>query len=273
MSTTNNLPATQQASAPAVSQANSLEAYAANLKTKMEMGTMILRSGMCPAHFKTAESVVTAMWYGQEMGFSPMQSLQLIHVINGKPTVAAAGLQAKAIQNGGVIEEMEHTDTICRLKVTRGKLSREFSFSVDEASKMGLLVKDNWKRMPKDMLYARAVSRGVRAMFADKIAGLNSTEEILDSIDISPAPAPQVEGGTIVIPADELPPKLQTFKYCLVGLDVEKVPAATKLLLKEGAQQIDDVTFVTDHRIPKLDNFAINDGIELNPEEVGGAQQ
>lgn len=158
-----------------------LEMYANNLKSKLEMAGIFLRSGLTPAHFKTPEAVLTAILYGQELGFSPMQSLQSIQVIQGKPTVDAAGLQALALQHGGRIEALEHTDKVCKIKVSRGKESTEAEFTWHEAELMGLASKDNWRRMPKDMLWARAVSRGVRRAYADKVKGFYSKEEMQDS--------------------------------------------------------------------------------------------
>lgn len=261
----NNLPA-NRGTAPVTSQ---VAAFSVNIKAELEMGNMILRSGMCPTHFKTAEAVVTAIWFGREIGFGPMQSLQLIQVIQGKPCVSAAGLQAKALQSGGSVEEVEHDETICRLKITRGKVTREFGFTIQEATQMGLIGKDNWKRMPKDMLYARAVSRGIRAMFADKVAGLYGAEEMMDSVDAAPLPS---SPDPVVIADEQPPPTAQTFKYDLVGLPVEHLPKAVKLLQKEGAKQLDESTFVADHRIAKLDNYEVKDGLELAAEAINEQQ-
>ena len=185
-----------------------LEVYANNLKAKLEMAGIFLRSGLTPAHFKTAEAVLTAILYGQELGFSPMQSLQSIQVIQGKPTVDAAGLQALALQHGGRIESLEHTDKICKIRVMRGKEPTEAEFTMHEAELMGLASKDNWRKMPKDMLWARAVSRGVRRAFADKVRGFYSREEMQDStpfknedpqpIDVTPKQAAPVENPKLI---------------------------------------------------------------------------
>lgn len=201
-----------------------LDEYAHNLKSKLDMAMVLITSGLLPAHLKTPQAVVTTILYGQELGFSPLQSCRTITVIQGKPTVDAAGLQALAQAAGGVIEVLEHSERICRLKVSRGKSFQEASFTMDEAAAMGLASKDNWRRMPKDMLYARAVSRGVRRMFADCICGFYSTEEMRDSTgrgEEQPAPveARVIEATAAVagiVPADSLPPKSNEPVYYLI---------------------------------------------------------
>src|ERR1700691_188317 len=49
---------------------------------------MIAKSTLCPVAYRgKAEDVLIAIQYGQELGLKPMQSLQGVCVINGKPTV------------------------------------------------------------------------------------------------------------------------------------------------------------------------------------------
>lgn len=226
-------------------QGNNLEAYAQNLQQKLQMAELFLKSGMLPVHLKSAGAVLTAILYGQEIGLTPMQALQDVQVIQGKPTISAAGLQAKVLEAGGSIREIEHTDKICRLEFKRGKEIREFSFAWEEAVLMGLAAKDNWRKMPKDMLYARAVSRGARRMFADVIRGFYSKEEMLDSTangnaNREPEVLPAIKG---VKSADEVAsqPAMKVYydpKLLLEhGEDEEAVEAATLALIKRGAVQ------------------------------------
>lgn len=214
--------------APAIraGDATSFDVLANNINAKLQVCDLILKSGLCPSHIKTREQVFGILVYGEEIGFSPMQSLQSIAMIQGKPTVDVNGLQAKITQAGGLIEEIEHTDQLCKLKMTRGKQSRFFDFTMEDARLMGLAGKDNWKRMPKDMLYARAVSRGARRMFADVIKGLYGKEEMLDVViehhrDTEPAPieAKVIEATAAVAnlkTADQLPPKENEPVYYLI---------------------------------------------------------
>lgn len=246
---------------PANTTGSDLESYAANLKTKIEMATVLLRSGMAPSHFKSPEAILTAILYGQELGFSPMQSLQSVVVIQGKPTVDAAGLQAIALNAGAKIEEVELTDKVCTLRITRGDTTREFSFSWDDAKTMQLDGKDNWRKMPKDMLYARCVSRGVRRMFADAVRGFYSTEEVRDEVVSQPiATLVQPNGLPMpgIVPADDIP-EGKPYRYDLKDLDNGKRATAIKYLEKEGALLDEGDIWISKRRLKRLDAYVVID--------------
>jgi hypothetical protein len=156
----------------------SIESYANNLQQKLSMAVVLLKSGMLPTHYRSPESVLTAILYGRELGFSPIRALNSITVINGKPTLEAQALKGLAIAHGGKIKTLEWTERICTLECTRGDWTDSASYTWEDAQRAGLTNKDNWKRMPKAMLYARAVSILVRNMFADVLGGLYSREEM-----------------------------------------------------------------------------------------------
>lgn len=174
-----------------------LEQYANNLQVKLQMAGTLLKSGLIPPHFKTQESVLTAILYGQEIGMSPMQSLLSVTVIQGKPCLDAAGLKAKCLQAGGRFETIQWDDKSCKLRGIRGEWKEDVEFTIADAERMGLTSKDNWRRMPKAMLYARAVSIVIRNMFADVIKGFYSKEEMLDSINV-PSTAIDVTPAQVV---------------------------------------------------------------------------
>lgn len=47
---------------------------------------------------------------------------------------------------------------------------------------MGLTEKDNWKKMPKIMLYTRCLAIGARRVAADAILGMYETSEWADVV-------------------------------------------------------------------------------------------
>lgn len=163
----------------------SIESYADNLAQKLSMATVLLKSGMLPTHYKSPESVLTAILYGRELGFSPIRALNSITVIQGKPTLEAQALKSLAIAHGGKIKTIEWNDNLCTLECIRGDWTDSVTYTWADATKAGLTTKDNWKRMPKPMLYARAVSTLVRNMFADILGGLYSREEMEDSSPVT----------------------------------------------------------------------------------------
>lgn len=163
-----------------------LEKYAEGLEGKLKFCTHLIQSGMLPKHYQRPQAVLAAILMGQEMGFSPMASLRVIAVINGVPTLQASGMKAKAIKAGGQFKTVEWTDEVCCIKATRPGWaeSEVVTYTIEDAKLQGLTGKDNWKRMPKQMLYARAVTMAIRNLFADVVEGVYGTEEMLDSCNI-----------------------------------------------------------------------------------------
>ena len=74
-------------------------------------------------------------------------------------------------QKGHKIEQVKSDDEICVLKGIRSDTGQEMevSFSVEDAKKAQLAGKDNWKKYPADMCFARALSRLARRLFSDVI--------------------------------------------------------------------------------------------------------
>lgn len=245
---------------PATTIGNALQLQAEGIEAKLAMANVMLKSGLVPNHFKNPEAIVTAVMYGSELGFSPMQALQSIIVIQGKPTVDAAGLQAMAISQGAIIEEIEHTDKVCRLRGTRGKSVREFAFSMDDARQMGLADKENWRKMPKDMLYARCVSRLVRRMFADRVRGFYSTEEMQDQILVEQPQSEREPQEQITFSAAPVPQIEQRFLYDIRGIAAEVKERAIMYLQKNGAKPDPETGFyVASERLKKLDPYCVVD--------------
>lgn len=150
------------------------------LSDMLERAQALVNSKIIPASYDKPEKVLAACSMGQELGFSPMQSLRLFTVIQGVATLSAAGIQALCVKHGAVIATVEHDDKHCTLSIVRDGVSHLESYSLLDAQRQGLLSKDNWAKMPKQMLYARCVSTGLRKVFPDVISGLYSTEEMSD---------------------------------------------------------------------------------------------
>lgn len=182
----------------------------AGLEASLAKCEVLIKSGLVPKAYAKPESVLVACTYGEELGFSPMQSLQLINVIDNKPTISAAGMQALCAKHGGYIKVLEWTDKICTISVSRpGREPHEASYSVLDAGAQGLLGKSNWVKMPKQMLFARVSSAAIRLVFADVLAGIYTTEEMEDSstkpVQAAPKAAKAVATPVVEIVEDVKP--------------------------------------------------------------------
>jgi len=176
-----------------------------SLESMLAKAEVFIKSGLVPKTYNKPESVLVACTYGADLGFSPMQSLQVINVIEGKPCLSAAALQALALKHGGTINILEHTDKVCELEITRGERKHKSRFSVEDAIKQGLLGKSNWQKMPKAILFARATSQAIRFMFADIVGGLYTVEELEDGKALNDSPPPKKAKEEPPAPALALP--------------------------------------------------------------------
>ena len=152
---------------------------------KTEMVPQVLRG--------RADAVVAVMLAGYELGLGPMQSLQTIDLIQGRPALSPEGMRALVLSHGhgqNVEAADHHSKVSCHRREWPPENDwRTFTFTIADAERADLLGKDNWKKYPRAMLMARATGEACRAVFADVIAGLGYTPDELDTLpDVTPPP-------------------------------------------------------------------------------------
>jgi len=163
---------------------------------------MVAASEFAPKDFKSKpESCMLAIQHGSEVGLSPMQSLQSIAVINGRPTIWGDAALA-LVQSSPVCEYVkEYTEgqgdnltAVCEAK-RRGYPAPTVSrFSMADAKRAGLAGKSGpWSQYPERMLALRARGFALRNAFADALRGLITAEEAQDY------PQPAVTSEPVVV--------------------------------------------------------------------------
>jgi hypothetical protein len=65
--------------------------------------------------------------------------------------------------------------------------SATVEFTIEDARRAELANKPTWKRFPQDMLWSRCVSRMIRVLMPDVVAGIIYTPEEVESIDVEGA--------------------------------------------------------------------------------------
>lgn len=141
------------------------------------------------------EAVLACILAGHEAGISPMQALSKIHIIEGRPAMAAELMRALVLRQGHELEYSEVSTTSVTAEGRRRGSERwtRVTWTMDDAKRGNLDGKTNWKRWPRAMLIARATSELCRMIFADVLAGISYTiEELEDSGD---APSGLVDFG------------------------------------------------------------------------------
>lgn len=166
----------------------------------MSFGKMVADSEFAPKDFRgKPASCVLAIQAGAEIGLSPMQALQSIAVVNGRPSIfgdaALAVVKAspvceyvtEAVEGDG--ESMVATCTAKRRGYPQPTVVR---FTVADAKKASLWGKSGpWTQYPKRMLQMRARGFALRDAFPDVLRGLVTAEEAQDYPTPEPAPAPR----------------------------------------------------------------------------------
>lgn len=135
--------------------------------------------------------VMMIMLSARELGIPPMQALNGgINIIQGKVEISARMMSALIRKAGHQIKVQECTAQHCILVGRRGDTGevQSSSFSVAEAQLAGLVkTGGGWTKWPKDMCFARALSRLARQLFSDVI-GIGYVEgEINQAVEIKPS--------------------------------------------------------------------------------------
>lgn len=160
-----------------------------SLKEAMDYAKMIADSDLAPKDYKGKPgNVLIAMQYGFEIGLKPMQAIQNIAVINGRPAVwgdAMIGL----IQGHPLCEYIKEDikDDIAYCIVKRVGHDEHISkFSKADAKAAGLLNKPGpWSQYTDRMLKMRARGFALRDKFSDILKGIAMREEVMDYVEFS----------------------------------------------------------------------------------------
>lgn len=125
------------------------------------------------ADSKSAAQAVVKILAGSELGFGPFASMTGVHIIQNRPTLAA-NLIAAAVKRSGKYNYrvIQHTDKICSIDFYEGTdRVGNSTYTWEEAQAAQLTIKDNWKKFPRNMLFARAISNGQKWYAPDAFNG------------------------------------------------------------------------------------------------------
>lgn len=151
------------------------------------IGKMMAVSGYFQDAREAAQAAVKVQ-AGMEMGFGPFTSMTGIHIIQGRPSVGA-NLMASAVKTNPRYDYRvrEMTDQVCRIEffeIIGGK--RESigvsEFTLADGKKAGT---KNLDKFPRNMLFARAMSNGIRWFCPDAFNGntVYTPEELGADVD------------------------------------------------------------------------------------------
>ena len=141
----------------------------------------LFKSGIFPA-VKNEFGAYAIVQYGHELGVGPMTALQTMSIVQGRICMAGQMMLAIALRNGVTYEIKKHTPEICEIFFKSGNIQFTSAFTIQEAKQAGIWkAQGGWEKYPQDMLYWRAVTRGLRRVCPDAILGLYAKEELEDA--------------------------------------------------------------------------------------------
>lgn len=151
----------------------------------MELAKIIADSDFAPKDYRgKPANVLIAVQLGLDIGLKPLQAIQNIAIVNGRPTVFGDAALALVLASGLVESLKEWTDdkgtAHCTIK-RRGLEPVERTFSVEQSKTAGLAGKVGpWTQYPDRMRQMRARGFALRDAAPDLLMGLLITEEAQD---------------------------------------------------------------------------------------------
>jgi hypothetical protein len=182
-----------------------------NYQEARDFAQMMAASDLVPRDFKGKPgNVLVAMQWGAEIGLGPLQAVQNIAVINGRPAVW--GDAALALVRGhpacesvreGVEGEGDARHGWCEV-TRRGEQPQRRTFSVADAKRAGLWGKSGpWQQYPDRMLQMRARGFALRDVFPDALRGVITAEEAQDiPAEHAATPVPPARGPIMDAPTE-----------------------------------------------------------------------
>jgi len=169
-----------------VSEKNQGFMNVSTIENAIKVSEYIAASSFCPVSLKGKPGdILVCLQMGQELGLKPMQAMQNIAVINGRPSLWGDAMIAVCRQSPDFefIKEEFDAKTMTATCTIKRRNEPEFvsSFSQADAVTANLWKKAGpWTQYPKRMLQMRARGFGCRDCFPDLLRGIIIKEEAED---------------------------------------------------------------------------------------------
>ncbi len=130
------------------------------------------------------QAAFTLMLLCQAEGLHPINAMRRYHIIKGRPSMRADAMQAEFQRQGGVVAWLESSNDVCSARFTHPAHAPEgfvVTVRLAELHAAGVTQSNpNYARWPRQMLRARAISEGVRAVLPGVVVGIYSDVEVED---------------------------------------------------------------------------------------------
>ncbi len=152
-----------------------------SLPEMLQLAELFAASGMFPDAKEKGQALVKIQ-AGAELGILPFQAMSGIFIVKYKVCIGSILMAAKVKRSGKyTFKVLTQTDTVCKIEFFE-KIGGKFEsqgiseMTIEQARKLG---SQNLEKMPRNMLYARAISNGVRWFCPDVFMGVFYTPDEL----------------------------------------------------------------------------------------------
>lgn len=161
-----------------------------SIEQAIQLAEMMSRSNLVPKDYiGNSGNILVAMQWGMELGLQPLQAMQNIAVINGRPSMWGDAVLAIVLSHPScedIVEQYEGTPdsdnfaAVCIAK-RKGRSEKIGRFSLADAKRAGLIGKAGpWTQYRDRMMKMRARAFALRDQFADVLRGMAVAEEVMD---------------------------------------------------------------------------------------------
>lgn len=182
-------PAANAALAPQSQAVVDLQMWAAELSAAHSIGRALASTDFVPLSLKTlsngkmkefdqvAENVAACILAGKALGLDPMNSIQNIFVVHGRPAMYARTMAALVLAAGHDIKRVAATERSVVYKGRRkGEVEwTEVEWTIERAQKAGYTKNGKYQSDPIAMLTAKCQAEIARVVAPDVLTGIAST--------------------------------------------------------------------------------------------------
>lgn len=228
------------------------------------VGEVFAKSG----YFKDASDIskaIVKIIAGAELGFGPMASMTGIYIVKERVTLSA-NLMAAAIKRSGrySFKVLRLDNDGCAIQfLEMGQVIGESVFTMADATKANLSGGDNWKKYPRNMCYARAMSNGAKWFCADVFGGpVYTPDELGEPINaetgevLQPQPAKLLQMPQQSQPEQVIEAEIQTAKIA------ETTVEAIRALARRKGKDADEA--LAKRELPRLEDLTPEDAARFS---------
>ncbi len=245
-----------------------LSVYSQPLDQQINYAKAMAVSNLLPVTYQNhPENVLVALAQGQALGIAPIQAMNQINVIKGKPALSA-DLIAALVRRAGHRLRVEGDDSYAQVTIIRADdpdyIPKPIRWDMERAKRAGLLGNPSWQKYPAAMLRARAISEAARAWANDALYGFIYTPEEIDSSWV-PDSDPDTGEPVQATQQEQAPPQSQPAPQpqLLNQAQIDGIQAGMSELGLTAVKAAEGIRYYTKGRTSKLYEMTVEEGKAL----------